>query len=87
MGTDKQFSSSAQHGSSIYEFVFNDMTNLLEVFLDGTTLGTTAYTSTPNQGNKLTIFANRGKNQFPDGFVAEMITTTNCPFNNGTPKN
>ena len=78
MGTDKQFSSSTQHGPSIYEFVFNDSTNLLEVFLDGTTLGTTAYTSTPNQGNKLTIFANRGKNQGLDGFVAEMITTTSA---------
>ena len=78
MGTNKQFASSAQHGPSIYEFIFNGTTNLLEVFLDGTTLGTTAYTSPPNQGNKLIIFSNRAKNAFPDGFVAEMITTTSA---------
>ena len=73
LGTQKTFASSAQHGPSIYEFIFNGTTNLLEVFLDGTSLGTTAYTTAPLSGNKLNIFSNRGQNQMPDGFVAEVI--------------
>jgi hypothetical protein len=73
MGTDKTFASSAQHGPSIYEFIFNGTTNLFEVFLDGTSLDTTAYTSAPHSGNKLNIFSNRAQNQMPDGFVAEII--------------
>ena len=79
MGTDKTFASSAQHGPSIYEFIFNDATNLLEVYQNGTSLGTTAYTASPNQGNKLTVFTNRGKSQAPDGFVAEMIGLVAIP--------
>ena len=59
MGTAKTFATSAKHGPSIYEFVFKDSTNLLEVFLNGSSLGTTAYTAVPNQSNKLLIFANR----------------------------
>ena len=79
MGTGKTFASSAQHGPSIYEFIFNDATNLLEVFQNGTSLGTTAYTASPNQGNKLTVFTNRGKSAAPDGFVAEMIGLVAIP--------
>ena len=59
MGTAKTFATSAKHGPSIYEFVFKDSTNLLEVFLNGSSLGTTAYTAVPNQSNKLLIFSNR----------------------------
>ena len=51
MGTDKNFAASAKHGPSLYEFVFNDSSDLLEVFLDGTPMGTTTYTDAPNQGN------------------------------------
>jgi hypothetical protein len=78
MGTDKTFATSAKHGPSLYEFVFNDSSDLLEVFLDGTALGTTPYTAAPNQGNKLTIFANRDKSKRPNGFVAEMIGFTSA---------
>ena len=78
MGSSKTFSETARHGPSIYEFIFNDSTDLLEVFLDGTSLGTTAYTAPPNQGNELVLFANRGTNARPDGFVAEVVGTTDA---------
>jgi len=78
MGTSNTFSTTARHGPSIYELVFNDATDLLEAFIDGTSLGTTPYTAPPHQGNKLVVFANRGRNAFPDGFVAEMISTTSA---------
>ena len=45
----------------------------MEVFLNGSSLGTTAYTAVPNQSNKLLIFSNRAPDKQPDGFVAEMI--------------
>ena len=47
--------------------------NQLAVYVDGSSLGTTSYTSAPNQQNTLTLFVNRGRGSFIDGFVAEMI--------------
>jgi hypothetical protein len=50
MGTDQTFSTTARHGPSIYELVFNDATDSLEAFIDGTSLGTTPYTAPPQSG-------------------------------------
>ena len=73
VGTNKNFSSTPVHGSSIYEFIFDDSENELAVYVDGSSLGTTSYSTAPNQQNTLTLFANRGRGSFIDGFVAEMI--------------
>ena len=73
VGTNKNFSSTPVHGSSIYEFIFDDSENELTVYVDGSSLGTTSYSTAPNQQNTLTLFANRGRGSFIDGFVAEMI--------------
>ena len=86
MGTAKTFATTAKHGPSIYEFVFKDSTNLLEVFLNGSSLGTTAYTAVPNQSNKLLIFANRDTHQRPDGFVGEMIGVSTALSNTNREK-
>ena len=66
-------STDPMHGPSLYEFIFNDTNNELSVFIDGSSLGTTSYTSPPNQQNTLTLFSNRGRGAFINGFVAEMI--------------
>ena len=73
MGTVKTFATDAQHGPSIYEFLFNGETSKLTVFLNGSNLGETAYTSPPNQGNSITLFSNRGYGSYVDGFVGEVI--------------
>ncbi|MEL0098350.1 MAG: LamG-like jellyroll fold domain-containing protein, partial [Opitutae bacterium] len=73
MGPSYVFSSSAVHGPSLYEFIFEDSSNTLEVLIDGSSLGTTTYTEPPNQQNTLTIFSNRARGTFINGFVGEMI--------------
>jgi hypothetical protein len=73
VGTNKNFSSTPVHGTSIYEFIFDDSKNELAVYVDGNSLGTTSYSTAPNQQNTLTLFTNRGRGLFVDGFVAEMI--------------
>ena len=72
VGTNKNFSSTPVHGSSIYEFIFNDSENELAVYVDGSLLNNFIFHCS-NQQNTLTLFANRGRGSLIDGFVAEMI--------------
>lgn len=77
--TSKQFSSVDAPGPSIYAFVFNLATNTVEAFLDGLSLGTTAYSSStwsgPSTNQRFLIAASRSRAEFIEGKVGELIAT------------
>jgi len=75
IGTTNTFSPTVdQKGPSIYELIFDlNGDGDLEVFIDGTTFGTTAYTAQCGANSELLLFTNRSLNQFPDGCAAEFI--------------
>lgn len=75
IGTTNTFSPTVdQKGPSIYELIFDlNGDGDLEVFIDGTTFGTTAYTAQCGANSELLLFTNRSLNQYPDGCAAEVI--------------
>ena len=75
IGTTNTFSPTVdQKGPSIYELIFDlNGDGDLEVFIDGTTFGTTAYTTQCGANSELLLFTNRSLNQYPDGCAAEVI--------------
>jgi len=75
IGTTKTFSPTTdQKGPSIYELILDlNGDGELEVFIDGNSFGTTAYTAQCGAGAELLLFTNRSLNQYPDGCVAEFV--------------
>jgi hypothetical protein len=74
IGTNNTFASTDQKGPSIYELIFDlNGGSDLEVYIDGTSFGTTAYTAQCGPNSQLLLFVNRSLSQFPDGYAAEFI--------------
>ena len=74
IGTTNTFATTDQKGPSIYELIFDlNGDGDLEVFIDGTTFGTTAYTAQCGPNAELLLFTNRSLSQQPDGCIAEFI--------------
>ena len=73
-GLQQDFLQSIRSRSQHLCFRLRSQPIFLEVFLDGSSMGTTTYESSPGQvDNHLVLFANRGENNFPDGFLAEFL--------------
>jgi len=75
IGTTNTFSPTTdQKGPSIYELIFDlNGGSDLEVYIDGSSFGTTAYTAQCGANSELLLFTNRSLSQFPDGCIAEFI--------------
>ena len=72
VGNTQRFSSTAQHGPSVYTMVFDLNRSLIEGYIDGNLMGSTTYLAKPATNN-FELFANYDRNQRPDGFVSEVL--------------
>jgi hypothetical protein len=75
MGENKTFLSNPLIGMNILTFNFNYQDNILEVFVNGNSVGTTSYASPPAQTNLFKIFADSDGNNI-EGSIAEIISTS-----------
>jgi hypothetical protein len=73
MAQNHAFFDKSQMGTVLYELIFNWDEQLIQCFLNGNNKGKILYSEPPGNHHVFRIFADSELNQFPKGFVGEVM--------------